>query len=151
MTTFRQFIEADYCEGLSVNADFWWDQTKNVDFLTMKGKKGLLQVMDAAAKAGGMTIFDKRVTSYGADPNFGFSFLIVLGQSHIMIHTWPEKYMMNMDVFTCGSEGDPHAILSYVQKALNVDHVQVNQNERGVRKDVESSDEKPDSPQALKK
>jgi S-adenosylmethionine/arginine decarboxylase-like enzyme len=151
MKTFKKWLmEADYCQGLSLNCDFWWNKGTDVSFLTMGGKDFLTKTLEEATKAGKMVVFDKRLTSYGADPNFGFSYLIVLGQSHVMLHTWPEKYMLNIDVFTCGSEGDPQAILDYVKKATNPAHVQMNQAQRGVRKDIENANEKPDSPKDLK-
>ena len=150
MRSFRQFLEADYCQGVSYNVDYWWDQDKDVSFMTMAGKDTLIQALANAAVAGGMKVFDKRLTSYGSDPNFGFSYLVVLGQSHIMLHTWPEKYMMNIDIFTCGSEGNPQSILQYIQKMFKPDHVQTNQATRGVRKDIENVNEKPDSPKDLK-
>ncbi len=66
-----------------------------------------------------------------------------------MIHTWPERHMMNIDVFTCGSEGDPKKILEYMKQVVKPSHVQMNQAQRGVRKDIENAQEKPDKPQDI--
>jgi S-adenosylmethionine decarboxylase proenzyme len=146
---FRQFIEADYCEGLSINADFFWDPKKDVSFLTVGQSHILTNLFQQAAQAGMMKIVDTRLTKYGASPEFGFTYLVVLGQSHIMIHSWPEKHLLNIDVFTCGTEGNPLKILDYVKNALKPDKVRTNQYQRGIRKDVENASEQPDPPQAI--
>lgn len=157
MKTFRQYVllkeEGDYCEGVSLNVDFFWDTNKDVSFLTTgnnKDEKGVLrQHLLRAVIAGKMTVFDKRMTQYGKDPNFGFTYLVVLGQSHIMIHTWPEKHMMNLDVFTCGTEGDPHAIVAYLKQATNPDRVQTHQARRGVRADPKDANDHIDTPEQI--
>jgi len=138
--------EADYCTGLSLNCDLFWNPDKDVSFLTVKGNQALLKTLEQATIIGKMKVVDKRLTTYGADPMFGFSYLIVLGQSHMMVHTWPEKHFMNLDVFTCGNEGDPHLILTTLQNTLKPDHVQMNQTERGIRKDIKNATEKVDKP-----
>ncbi len=152
MQTFRQFIgEADYCSGLSINADFWWDEKADVSFLTMGQKQNLITPLMQAIHAGKMQVVDQRLSSYGNNPNFGFTYLVVLGQSHVILHTWPEKHMMNIDAFTCGSEGDPNLILSHLKNSLKPKHIQMNQNTRGIRKDIENGNEIPDTPKDLKK
>lgn len=35
---------------------------------------------------------------------YGISYLVVLEESHIAIHTWPEKGYMHLDVVTCTTE-----------------------------------------------
>jgi len=42
---------------------------------------------------------------------FGATGVILLAESHISVHTWPERSMVAVDVFTCGSEGD--AVLAF--------------------------------------
>jgi S-adenosylmethionine decarboxylase len=151
MLSFRQYLkEADYCEGLSINADFFWSHGKDVSFLTVGQSQILANLFKQAAKAGMMNIVDTRLTKYGASPEFGFTYLVVLGQSHIVIHSWPEKYMLNIDIFTCGNEGNPTKILDYVKNALKPDQIRTNQYQRGIRKDVENASEQPDPPQAIK-
>lgn len=150
MVTFEQFVvmreEGEYCSGVSINADFFWNQESDVSFLTIGGKNNLINSVLQAVQSGKMQVFDKRLTAYGNDPSFGFTYLVVLGQSHILIHTWPERHFMNLDVFTCGNEGDPNLILNYLRTKLNPEQVQMNQAQRGVRKDIKSATEPPDSP-----
>lgn len=141
-----QVPQADYCVGLSINADLFWDQSSDVTFLTFAGKDALIGALHEAAVAGHMKIVDSRLTTYGQNPQFGFSYLVVLGQSHIMIHTWPEKFFMNIDIFTCGSEGDPLLIFNQITSRFKPVQVEQNQVQRGVRKDIKSAVDKPDAP-----
>lgn len=39
----------------------------------------------------------------------GVTGAVVLRESHICIHTWPEKGLITLDVFTCGAEGNAEA------------------------------------------
>lgn len=148
LESYYALLEADYCSGVSINSDFYWNDYK--DFLKTSEHQQLTDIIQKAALEGKMKIIDSRVTKYGSDHNYGFSYLVVLGQSHIMIHTWPEKMFMNVDIFTCGNEGDPHVILNHLKDYLKPDYIEVNQNVRGIRKDVKSTSEKPDKPSDIK-
>ncbi len=37
---------------------------------------------------------------------FGATCVILLAESHMSIHTWPESNSAEVDIFTCGKEGD---------------------------------------------
>ena len=43
------------------------------------------------------------------------------------VHTWPEMFLMNIDIFTCGNEGDPKAIFSKVVEQLKPDRIRKNE------------------------
>lgn len=45
------------------------------------------------------TILNSNFQSIG--PNFGYTGVITLLESHISIHTWPERNFINLDVYTC--------------------------------------------------
>lgn len=47
----------------------------------------------------------------------GVTAVTLLAESHISIHTWPEKYMAVCDVFTCG-ESDPKKGALYMGSKL---------------------------------
>lgn len=139
----------DYCSGLSMNVDLWYSP-QNSEFLKVKNKEELINSLVDAAEHGNMKVFDKKLTLYDNNPESGFTYLIVLGQSHIIIHTWPEKGLLNLDVFTCGSEGDPKAIFNWIEMKFPPQHKQVKQNDRGIRKHVKDANERLDKPSDLK-
>ena len=34
---------------------------------------------------------------------YGVTGIVLIAESHISVHTWPEYKLMNVDIFTCGS------------------------------------------------
>jgi S-adenosylmethionine decarboxylase len=67
------------------------------------------------------------------EPNGGVSGVLVLAESHISIHTWPEASYAALDVFMCG-DCDPHKAIPFLEKAFTPDRVDVDEQLRG--KDV---------------
>lgn len=63
-------------------------------------------------------------------PNGGVSGVAVLAESHISIHTWPERGYAALDVFMCG-EAKPHATVAVLKHAFSPSHVQINEQMRG--------------------
>ena len=51
------------------------------------------------------------------DPQ-GVTAVAMLAESHISIHTWPEKGMAVCDIFTCGDHTDPQAGVDFMQAAF---------------------------------
>jgi len=60
-------------------------------------------LFDAAIETGA-TVLDHCCKKF--DPQ-GVTIIIMLSESHISIHTWPEKGEAMIDVFTCGGEVEP--------------------------------------------
>lgn len=48
----------------------------------------------------------------------GLTAMLLLAESHISIHTWPEKNLFCIDIFTCKGKTDFPAILSLLQDRL---------------------------------
>ena len=48
----------------------------------------------------------------------------MLADSHISIHTWPEKGVAKCDIFTCGDKCDPHKAVEYLGKAFKAKQVE---------------------------
>ena len=47
----------------------------------------------------------------------------LLEESHMSIHTWPEKGIAKCDIFTCNADNDPMAAIEYFKKRFNTIHV----------------------------
>jgi len=71
--------------------------------------------LKVAAQQSLSTLLD--VTSHKFDPQ-GVSAVALLAESHISIHTWPEKGIAVCDIFTCGESGAPSAAAEYLKTAL---------------------------------
>ncbi|MEN3975024.1 adenosylmethionine decarboxylase [Emcibacter sp. SYSU 3D8] len=63
-------------------------------------------------------------------PNGGVSGVAVLAESHISIHTWPERDYAALDIFMCG-DADPHAAIEVLREAFEADEVEVHELLRG--------------------
>ena len=53
-----------------------------------------------AAVAAGARVLEARFHDFG---NGGVTGVLLLAESHISIHTWPEKSFVALDIFLCGS------------------------------------------------
>jgi S-adenosylmethionine decarboxylase len=61
----------------------------------------------------------------------GISGVAVLAESHISVHTWPEKGFAAFDVFMCG-DAEPMKALEVFKRAFNPGRVVVGEHKRGV-------------------
>ena len=60
----------------------------------------------------------------------GVTGFILLAESHIALHTYPERGFIAVDIFSCG-DADPHAALEVFRAALRPQHEQVTAIVRG--------------------
>jgi S-adenosylmethionine decarboxylase len=75
---------------------------------------------------------------------FGISGVVVIAESHLAIHTWPEHRYAAVDIFTCGDVLEPKVAAEYLAQLLGATQVSVVQLERGLLKpDINGS--KPES------
>lgn len=58
-------------------------------------------ILRRAAKAAGATILQSHFHHFGQ--NMGVTGVIMLAESHISIHTWPEHHFAALDIFMCGA------------------------------------------------
>ena len=63
-------------------------------------------------------------------PNGGVSGVVVLAESHISIHTWPERQFAAVDIFMCGC-CNPHDAIPVLQEAFSPDRVDLDEQRRG--------------------
>ncbi len=60
----------------------------------------------------------------------GVSGVLVLAESHISIHTWPEMGYAALDVFMCG-DSQPHKAIDVLKRGFCTESVQVDDVRRG--------------------
>jgi S-adenosylmethionine decarboxylase len=83
------------------------------------------------ARDAGATILHSHFHHFS--PYSGVSGVVVLAESHISIHTWPEKDYAAIDIFMCG-ECDPHNALPAIKRAMQPGSVEIQHIKRGVIK-----------------
>ena len=65
-------------------------------------------------------------------PNGGVSGVLVLAESHISIHTWPEKNFAAIDIFMCG-DCNPHLGIPVLEAAFTPSRIDLDEQRRGSR------------------
>jgi S-adenosylmethionine decarboxylase len=85
--------------------------------------------MVEAAKRAQATIVD--VAFHEFNP-FGISGVVVIAESHLAIHTWPEYRYAAVDVFSCGETLQPQVAVDYLVEQLGAARASVVELQRGV-------------------
>jgi len=62
---------------------------------------------------------------------WGVSGVVIIQESHLAIHTWPEYQYAAVDLFTCGDEVDPWLAFDNLKEALNSQTYSVLEMHRG--------------------
>lgn len=82
-----------------------------------------------AAEASGATILHGHFHHFG--PDGGVSGVLVLAESHISIHTWPERDFAAIDIFMCGA-CNPYLGLPALKAAFNPATFTLGEQRRGL-------------------
>lgn len=92
--------------GRHIAVDIW-----GVDFTVLDNIDFLREIMvDAAMKSSAKVL---SVSDQKFDPN-GCTILVLLSESHLSIHTYPEKEFAAIDCYTCGERVDPKVAIDYL-------------------------------------
>ncbi len=86
------------------------------------------QNLNDAAEACGATII--KSVFHGFNP-IGVSGVVVISESHLAIHTWPEHGFAAVDIFTCGDTVDPHVAHALLKERFGAQKVKIMEVKRG--------------------
>ena len=87
-------------------------------------ERALVDAVDAA----GATLLHIHLHHF--TPNGGVSGVAVLAESHLSIHSWPERAYAALDVFMCG-DADPQQTVPVLKRAFRPNTVRVSEFLRG--------------------
>jgi len=87
----------------------------------------LAALSSEAVTAGGGHVLD---ASHVVFPNGAVTLVLILAESHLAIHTWPEDNLIAIDLFSCGAI-DGHRVAAELARLLRLDGVRVQRIERG--------------------
>ena len=103
--------------------------------------------MNEAVRQSGATIV--RSTFHRYNPQ-GVSGVVIIAESHLSIHSWPEYGYAAVDFFTCGNTVDPHKAAEYMKKMLASSDMNVTELKRGMPSDNDEIISHKPEPSALK-
>jgi S-adenosylmethionine decarboxylase len=110
--------------GRHVAIDTW-----GVDFGLLNNAEWLQSQMVEAAEACGATVLSVQAKQF--EPQ-GATVLVLLSESHLSIHTYPEKGFAAIDCYTCGETVDPQIAIDYLVSVLKPDTMHAKKLVRGL-------------------
>ena len=90
---------------------------------------GVRTIMEAAAREANAEIL--KVTFHRFQPQ-GVSGVVVIAESHMSIHTWPESGYAAVDFYTCGDHTDPRRACEFAAKRLGAASMLTTEVKRGI-------------------
>jgi len=99
------------------------------DSETLNDLKKIESILTEAARQAGATIVEKVFHKY--NPH-GLSGMVVIAESHLSIHTWPEYGYAALDFFTCGERVDPWEACRFMQEHLHCTSLHTEEISRGI-------------------
>ncbi len=95
-----------------------------------------LELMEAtlhkAAEVAGATVLHVHLHHF--TEGGGISGVAVLAESHISVHTWPERDFAAFDVFMCG-DAKPESAIAVLTEAFKPENISVSEHLRGIGPD----------------
>ncbi|MDQ0090843.1 S-adenosylmethionine decarboxylase [Paenibacillus anaericanus] len=110
--------------GRHVAVDTW-----GVDFEVLNNADLLQEHLVEAAESCGATILSMQSKQF--EPQ-GATVLVLLSESHLSIHTYPERGFAAIDCYTCGETVDPQLAIDYLVSVLKPDKIFAKQLIRGL-------------------
>ena len=107
--------------GIHLIAEFW-------DGKIIEEQREVERILlDAARRARSTAL---AISSHKFSPH-GITAFVLLAESHISMHSWPEKNYLAVDIFTCGEKTMPFKALEYLKEIYQPKRVDVREIKRG--------------------
>lgn len=87
------------------------------------------KLMVEAALECGATVVQKCFHMFNP---YGVSGVVIISESHLAIHTWPELGYAAVDLFTCGDRCHPKVSYDYLKKMFNSKNASFSELKRGI-------------------
>lgn len=88
-----------FIPGQHILASFFYNENKSAMF----NSSLIFEIAEKAMQSGLQVL---RITEESFGPDHGYTAVIVLAESHISVHTWPEYDRIDLDLFTCNVTRD---------------------------------------------
>jgi S-adenosylmethionine decarboxylase len=104
-------------------------ELRDCDAEILKDLRKVKGALVSAAKEAKATIID--VSFHEFNP-FGISGMVVIAESHLSIHTWPEYAYAAVDIFTCGDIIKPEVAAHYLIRRFQSKNPSIVELKRGI-------------------
>lgn len=101
----------------------------NCDKELLKNHEAIEEFMNQAAREANATIVTSCFHKFNP---WGVSGAVIIQESHLTIHTWPEYGYASVDLFTCGDTVNPWDAFKYLEKVLKSDRSESTEVSRGL-------------------
>jgi len=109
-------------QGVHLLADFWGGRV-------IESQELIEKILILAAKKSGNTVLQTAIHKFKPQ---GLTGVVLLKESHISIHCWPEFRYVGVDIFTCGVKSNPEKALEYLKSVFKPREIQVTEVNRGL-------------------
>lgn len=99
------------------------------DFEILNNLSKVEEIMIKAAEEAGAEVRESVFHKFSPQ---GVSGVVVIAESHLTIHTWPEFGYAAVDVFTCGEKVNPWDACDYLTDHFHAKRRIANETKRGV-------------------
>lgn len=89
----------------------------------------MFEAIRRAAELAGAVVVGERHHMFGEDQ--GVTGVVLLAESHISIHTWPENAFAALDIFMCGDDVKPSLALDHLKAYFEPETISVTSLSRG--------------------
>ncbi|MDD8031675.1 MAG: adenosylmethionine decarboxylase [Acidobacteriota bacterium] len=104
-------------------------EASGCDPKTIGSVEKVQQILVKAAEIAGAQVWS---ISFSRFPPNGVSGVVVISESHISTHTWPEKKYGALDIYTCGNNIDPEKAVIYAIEAFGATTSHITEITRGI-------------------
>ena len=101
----------------------------NCDERILNDHKFIEELMVTAAKKANATVVESVFHMFNP---YGVSGAVVISESHLTIHTWPEYGYASVDLYTCGESVNPWVAFEYLTEKLKAEKSESTEVSRGM-------------------
>jgi len=94
----------------------------------LEDRDALMEAMVSCAESAGATVIDSLIHSYNP---IGLSGVVIIAESHLAVHTWPEISYASFDIYTCGKKSLADGIASELERTFQPANISRRLIERG--------------------
>ena len=98
------------------------------NFNQLEDTEYIIEMLEKLAEILDTTIITKAFHKFHPQ---GFSGALIISESHITIHIWPEDGYIGIDIFTCSKCFDSEKVVAYLKENLIFEKVEIKEMLRG--------------------